>query len=105
MENQMLGFHFSSGPKIASGPGIACMAVAALMLSTPASFAASAQAQPHVRATPHVTVYPHARVRYPSTFEDYSDRTNVCIGGYRWMRHYYDANRTAAQDEVPLPCR
>jgi hypothetical protein len=94
----MLGFRLSSAS------GIACAAAAVLMLSAPASFAASTQYRSHVREAPRVIVHPHARATYPSTFNGYVDRSNECIGGYRWMRHIYDSNRSAAQDEVPVPC-
>ena len=98
-ESQMLGFRFSSASRIA------CAALAVTILSAPASFAASVQHNPQVREVPRVTVYPHARAQYDSGFPNTVDRSNECIGGYRWMRHQYNWDHTAAQDEVPLPCR
>jgi hypothetical protein len=95
MESQVLGFQSTSHSKIA------CAAVAALLLSAPASFAASTHHRVHA-GVPYERAQPSSRAQY-GAFPGSVDRPNECIGGYRYMRHIYDANRTPAEDLVPLP--
>jgi hypothetical protein len=99
----MLGFHRHSASKLSS------LAAAALMLAvlTPAaSFAASAERHTYPGSA-HVVTQPDTRAQYPSSSDnpDSSDDPNRCIGGYRWTRHFFDANETAAESEIPVPCR
>jgi hypothetical protein len=97
MESQVLGFHVSSHSKAA------CAALAALMLSAPVSLAAGSHHRTSV--VPYGSVHASSWAQYEAAFPNTIDRSNECIGGYRYMRHTFDWNRTAAQDEVPLPCR
>jgi hypothetical protein len=97
MESQMLGF-FSS-----SRSSIALAAMMALMVSTSASFAAERHHRLHNGVT-YEQARPSSRAHYAATFSNSVDRSNECIGGFRYMRHIYDANRSPAEDLVPLPC-
>src|SRR6266404_7222329 len=98
METQMLGFRHSSHSKVASA------ALAALMLSASASFAASTNHRTQASGT-YQSAQPNARAQYGISLPNTGDTTNQCIGGYRYMQHFYDANRTAEEDQVPLPRR
>lgn len=47
-----------------------------------------------------------ARPVYRSrTSGDDTDFSSECVGGYRWIRQFYDSNLTAAQVSVPVRCR
>lgn len=93
----MLGFQSSSHSRIV------CAAVAALLLSAPASFAAST----HHRAqagVPYERAQSSSHAQYGAGLPNTFDGSRGCVGEYRYMRHIYDANRSPAEDLVPLPC-
>jgi hypothetical protein len=103
MEYQMLRFPVCFPPKMALA------AAAGLMLSGFApviSYAASGGHHGHSRNVQHAAE-PDTRAQFPNA-SDYpysTDNPNACIGGYRWIQHFDDANLTPAQTEVPVRCR
>ena len=102
-----------SKSSLLSASRTARIAAAALMLAAalPASSAISAEHRVRGHASQMEAQVPAPRTRAlyganaGDAFPGAADQSNDCVGGYRWVRHFYDANRTAAEDEVPLPCR
>lgn len=94
----MLGFQTSGVARVAS------MAVACLMLSLtampPASGAERRARKPDAQHREEGT-----RPVTRSRASDDADFSSECVGGYRWIRQFYDANVTAAQVSVPVRCR
>src|SRR5882724_10032352 len=100
----MSGLRFkslSNAARIAAAAGV-------ILASIPAAQAAIAQRPLHHRT--HATetyrnVRPYSRAQYGAGIPNTGAPANACIGGYRYMDHIDDANRTPEEDEVPLPCR
>ena len=102
----MLGLLSSCHPGIAPRFRVVCAAVAALTLSPPVAFAAERHHRTPGMAVTREHPRPPARAEFGAEPSDtFAHSNTACIGGYRYMRHIEDANRTAAEDLVPLPCR
>ncbi len=98
----MFGFTLRSSSSLMQATAVALM----LSVLAPASHAASMNRHTPANSGP-VAAEPHARALYPSAGidRDSSDDPNRCIGGYRWIQRFDDANQTPAQSEVPVRCR
>lgn len=102
----MLGFLSCSRSGISPRFRVVCAAVAALMLSPPVAAAAERHHRAPGMGVTHERPWPPARAEFGAEPSDtFGGSNTTCIGGYRYMRHIEDANRTAAEDLVPLPCR
>lgn len=99
----MLGLHLPSASKAA------LIAVTGLMLSlgATASYADNAEQIGIARGGAQVSTHSTARALYPnpSFVPNEADRSNECIGGYRWVQRAFDAGHTPGELALPLPCR
>ena len=97
-----------------SGPSLrlsssAAAAVAAVVVMLSAIPAAQAQTAPRAHHRMHVaeihrSVQPSSRAQYRADFPNAVAPANECVGGYRYLDHIDDANRTPGEDEIPLAC-